>query len=408
MPLQSKLSSKLKKIQPKLKAEKQSGPVWSGPMSSESNGGVTFSLISKFLCCRERFRIHTIEGIRPAEHFNHRIEYGNMWHVCEESLALHGNPITNNKLAASPWEKSLATYVVSLLHRYPMEQEQVSKWFNVCRVQFPIYINYWKKHADVKERTPLMQEQVFDVPYKLPSGRVVRLRGKFDSVDLIGKGKTAGIYLQENKSKGDIDENQIKRQLSYDLQTMMYLVVLSELTDNPGKFNGTTDEAMGKRILSILKSYNSGTIKGVRYNVIRRPLSGGRGTIVQHKPTKSNPKGESEADYYKRLGVIISENPSEFFARWKVEVSQNDILKFRGECLDPILEQLCDWYEFMESHREHPSYGGIWEFNKQHYRFPYGVYNAQLENNISEMDEYLYSGSKVGLTKVTTLFRELE
>ena len=73
----------------------------------------------------------------------------------------------------------------------------------------------------------MLQEQVCDVPYNLPSGRVVRLRGKFDSVDLID----GGIYLQENKTKGDIDKIQVERQLSFDLQTLMYSVALHKMKE---------------------------------------------------------------------------------------------------------------------------------------------------------------------------------
>ena len=91
-----------------------------------------------------------------------------------------------------------------------------------CRVQFPIYLRWWSKKKDEKGRVSLLQEQVFNVPYELPSGRVVYLRGKWDGIDLI-KGN---VWLLEHKTKGDIDEHILNRNLSFDLQTMLYLVAL--------------------------------------------------------------------------------------------------------------------------------------------------------------------------------------
>ena len=77
------------------KVPQSRGPVWTGPMDSGPNGGVTFSLLSRYIADPERFRIKVMEGWGPAPTFNHRIEYGSMWHVCEEALAKrHPNDAT--------------------------------------------------------------------------------------------------------------------------------------------------------------------------------------------------------------------------------------------------------------------------------------------------------------------------
>lgn len=148
--------------------------VWEGPEGLGPKGGVTQSLFSRWLCCRERFRLRVIEGLAPTDTFSHQLEYGQMWHTCEEAFAKNSSHIG-----------ALENYARSLCKRYPLQQEQIIHWMNVCKVQFPIYIKYWAKHKDVKTTVHLLQEQVFDVPYKLPSGRVVRLRGKWDGVDLL-------------------------------------------------------------------------------------------------------------------------------------------------------------------------------------------------------------------------------
>jgi hypothetical protein len=320
------------------------------------------------------------------------MEYGQMWHVCEEALA--SEPKGN-------WQQWLTNYAKELCQKYRTQQEQIQHWYNVCKVQFPFYVDYWAKHLDVKQRTPLLQEQVFDVPYLLPSGRTVRLRGKWDSVDLIGKGKTAGIYLQENKTKGDIKEEQLKRQLAsgFDLQTMLYLVALEEWRKHC---------ATGPRLHETMDKVESCSLLGVCYNVVRRPLSGGKGSISQRKPTKSSPNGETAEEFYNRLEGIIAADPDYFFMRWKVEVSSQDIERFKRECLDPVLEQLCQWWEWVSRPL---CKGGTDQFDEEdgiHFRFPYGVYNVLAEGGSGETDEYLDTGSMLGLVRVDRLFEELD
>lgn len=347
--------------------------VWKGPYED----GITFSLLSKFINCRERFRLYTIEGLQPEKGFNHRIQYGNMWHVCEEHLA-----------KGKDWKEPLKQYCKGLCTQYPLEQSHISQWYNVCLIQFPIYVEHWKGQKDVLDRKSVFQEKVFDVKYHLQcNDRIVRLRGKWDSVDLIGRSDKR-LYIQENKSKGDINESQILKQLPFDLQSMIYMLSL-QLTKTSMPLHKLLQYPLG----------------GIRYNVIRRPLSGGKGTIVQHKPTKKNPSGESKEEYYSRLGDIIKENASYFFMRWKVEFNATDVTNFCKMCLNPLLEQLCDWWEWME-HNEFDIKRA--KRNKYHWQHPYGVYNVLDEGGSTDYDEYLRGQGRSGLVDVTSLFTELE
>jgi len=342
-------------------------PLWKGPEVD----GVTQSMLSTFLVCPERFRVSVIEGLGPADTFRRALEYGSMWHECEEALAGGGDD--------GIWRSYLLTYTMKLLTKYPLQQEQVQHWYHVCKMQFPFYLEYWAKHKDVKARTPLLSEKVFCVPYTIPSGRVVLLKGKWDSVDIVGKGHNQRVWLQENKTKGDIKEELIQRNLGFDLQTMTYVVALLASGETQGLEFG-----------------------GVRYNVVRRPLSGGKGSIRQHKPTKKNPLRESLESFYHRLGLIIQEDPSYFFMRWNVQLSSDDIERFKQRFLNPTLERLCIWYDWVSS-------GGLFDTpNAIHWQYPFGVWNPIDQSGASELDEYLATGSKVGLERKTTLFPELE
>lgn len=367
--------------------EGRAGPVWRGPEVD----GITSSLLQRFLTCRERFRLLVVEGLKSAEGFNHRIHYGEMWHAAEEWHARHdGKPI--NLVPA--WREGIKRHAQYLARLHPTEVEAIGHWHMVCCVQFPLYLEHWARHPDTTDRTPLLQEQVFDVPYKLPSSRTVRLRGKWDGVELVD----GAVWLREHKTKGDIDERRMQAQLTFDLQTMLYATALTTLADDTRA--GATDDP--------LPDAATAPFAGVLYNVVRRPLSGGKGTIVRHKPTKSNPLGESQEHFYQRVGEYIREDPGHYFYRWRITVTQEDIARFRREALDPILDQLCAWWDWVEQPGDpFTSEQPVTDPQLVHFRTPY-FYNPLLEGNPTDLDEYLHSGNEVGLRRVTNLFPELE
>jgi len=372
-------------------------------------------MLVRFLSCRERFRLKYVLGLEPHDKWTKTLGYGNMWHVCEEAHAAIGGM----------WQDRLNEHTEEQLYLYPMQRDEILKWYQVCRIQFPEYVKHWADHPDVLNRTPLMQEQVFDVPYLLPSGRTVRLRGKFDSVDLID----GGAYLQENKSKGDIDKVQVERQLRFDLQTMMYLVaLLNEPScdlprDGHYRWGGGNGVPVGEY-----------PVLGVRYNVVRRPLSGGAGSIKQGEGTKGTKCGrkscreapspscekcrgtgrhdakppETDEEFYERLRRdYIAADPGHWFFRVRAEVSQRDIDVFRETCLDPLLEHLCWWYEEIVSYGPSRLKLNILQ-PPMNYRTPFGVWSALEEGGSTEYDYYMETSSDAGLRRVDTLFTELQ
>lgn len=353
---------------------RRKGPLWEGPGGEGPNGGVTFSLLSRFLVCRERFRIAVVEGLRPAESFNHRIEFGSMWHLCEEA---HGKK--------ESWVGALFAYGKQLGQTYPMDRSEIAKWVEIVRRMYPVYLDHRQAQRPGIKTYPVFRERVFDVPYNLPSGRRVRLRGKMDGADLVKR----GYYLIEHKTKGHIDEERVVRQLNFDLQTMMYAVAFTAVQ--------RLDRNMDDEV----------PLVGVDYNVIRRPLAGGAGTIVRKKPSKSNPAGESLTDYYDRVVSYVRKEPDRFFMRWRVTFGPDDVARFARECLEPILEQLCDWWEYVST-VSNPFHQNLEYRPGVHWRHPFGVYNVLDEGGSSDLDEYLISGSTAGLSRAKTLFRELE
>lgn len=220
--------------------QRRSRPLWAGPATdpaTDPQGGVTQGMLSRYIGCRERFRVQAIEGVGPHEGFNSRLEFGNLWHVAEEALAAMGG-VSGGALLPSPdgrlWEGRLAGHAQILSRQYPMDRQEIDHWHRMAKALFSEYVRHWSQHPDVVGRKPFLQEQVFAVPYTLPSGRVAWLRGKWDSVDLVpceDDPACLRVWLQENKTKSSIHVGQLTGRLKFDLQTLTYLVALNRLQE---------------------------------------------------------------------------------------------------------------------------------------------------------------------------------
>lgn len=398
----------MSQLRDKTQKKIQQEPLWKGPCDSGPQGGITQSMIGDYLGCPERFRIKVIEGLRTVDSFNKYLEFGNMWHICEET-------------AEKDRELTLRKYATELVKKYPMQSDEINKWYNVVKVQYPVYLKYWKTHEQQKSKKSLLREVSFRVPYRLPSDRVVWLRGKWDAVDIVTVDGVKGIWLTDHKTKSEIDPIKMLKQLPFDLQTMTYLVALKtlcNLVNNGIDGDIETDpiRPIADELGKMSRDFSSEKIGGFFYNVIKRPLSGGKGTIRQHQPTKTNPQGESLADFYARLGSIIEESADEFFARWTVPISADDIEKFERTCLIPILENLCDDYEWwnycVKDNKD--VFDSEWRaecfrfHNPAHFRLPYGTWNVLAEGGSHDLDEYLETGVTTGLQRADRLFNELE
>jgi len=391
----------------KIKIKAHQPPVWDGPASDSPQGGVTQSLINNYLSCKERFRISVMDGLRPYDAFNKYFFFGDLWHLAEEIFAGGGD-----------WQTAITKKAQEVLPQYPLANAEITKWYNVVKTAFPVYVKFWEKQKDQVNSEPLLQEHAFHVSYKLPSGRIACLRGKWDKVDLVKSGKTGKIWLTDHKTKSEVNEPFLRKQLTFDLQIMTYLAALKQ-------FNWTTvfdvvnDE---KCPLNIFKS-GSTEIGGFFYNVIRKPLSGGKGSIVQHKPTKSNPQGETTAEYYARLRGIIEEAPETYFFRWKVDITSAEIELFEKTFLYPVLENMLDDYEWWSYAAGNGRNGDTRPFSpfdytlrqkmfpehrNRHFRLPYGIWNTIADGGATDLDEYLLTGQTAGLERVKTLFPELE
>lgn len=357
----------------------QEGPLWLGPMNDGPLGGITQSIIASLIVDKERARIKLIEGLREEDKFSARMEFGNLFHCAEEHF-----------LAGKDYKKPLLDYAKKLVVKYGnADSAEINKWYNVCLLQFPIYTDYWKKHKDSKKRVAVEQEQVFHVPYTLPSGRIVYLRGKRDAVDIVGK----SAWVLEHKTKSEIDHEKLTHFLKLDLQSHYYLTAAD------------IDPVLRQKL-------NKTPIDGVKYNVILRPLSGGKHSIRQKK-------GQTELEFYAELGERIRGNPKDFFARWDCNIVPKEVKSFQDMCLNPLLENACDDYEWWKecfeqrvlSPFDYETRRKIFpKHYNRHYTVPFGIYSPLFDGATTPLDNYILSNYKneTGLVRKTKLFEELD
>lgn len=337
-------------------------------------------------------RIKYIVGLRPIDKFDFKLEFGNLWHAAEEHYG-ESKKISEVSTNAS-WYKALYSYHRELLQKYgvdPSVKSEIVKWFEIIKRQFPIYINHWLAHPDVKNRQSIAQEEKFDIQYPIAGGRLVRLRGKYDGICEILR----ALYLDEHKARGTVNPVTMRQRLKYDLQTMMYICTLSHHL----------------KTMNICDRVKKLPIAGVRYNVIRRPLAGGLHSIRQKQDEKTT-------EFYDRLRELINDETkasvkerrdAHYFMRWTVKIYPSDIQKFEEQTLKPLLAQIVTWYDWVTAANYPERISNIWESTEgDHFRTPYGIWQPLMEDGSTEYDAYLQNGSQAGLERTDSLFTELQ
>ena len=321
-----------------------------------SRDGITQSLLTDWLLCRERFRIKAFLGLIEDQGFDAKIEFGSMCHAGMEQIAKNGFHI--NRTA-----NAIRDYSQRLMKRWPSDLDDIKFWMYAAIAVVRLHYKYWQTQDSRFNWVDV--EMKFRHDYTLPSGRTLPLRGMMDGV----VERKDGLWLLEHKCRGMIDETAIQDTMTKNFQITFYSQILRELF--PDK-----------------------KVAGVIYDVIRRPY----GTIRQ---TKS----ESREQYGQRGIQRIEADPQDHFYRWEVQLTEEDLDEARNTIFHPILEQFMDWYEWVSVDWGTSPFR---EGNTIHYMRPFGMFDAHDWGNRGSYFDLMTTGQTVALTPVKTLFPELE
>lgn len=176
---------------------------WPGPIE----GGVTQSLISRFLECPYRFYLYAGLGLDDPEEFEVNLAWGTIFHYGLEQLIAY--PKTVNQLDEDEWLDLFSKIKAFIAKEYPSAPS--SFLYSICSML--------KLYDDSYKTEPYKTEQKFNVAYTTRRGLKCNLRGK---VDGINQSKT---ILVEHKCKGKIDIQQTRLETPLDLQALLYCYV---------------------------------------------------------------------------------------------------------------------------------------------------------------------------------------
>ena len=347
----------------------RTGPFWKGPCDDSESGGVTADLLKLFVLCPERTRLRYVEGLVREPRLDHKKLFARLFETALKEFRVSGTVGAGLDAAYDACEREQ--------DRYPGgdDRDKIVHWFNVLVPTFCGYIKH-RQENDIDQGATRSVQLLPDVAtpvrtsYTVPSGREVTLVGPEGTSWKIGAGSTAYFRLLRRVVKGDLNPDRLLATARFDLDTMFAVVL------------------------------HGGQVREVYYDMVRRPLSGGRGSISRYKPTAKNPQGESATAFYARLrDTVLDADPGYWYPHALVEIQPSDVEKFREKCLDPLLERLCDWYAVVSMIDDGRRRSGL-----GHYTAPFTT-----DAPATEYDEYLLTGSERGLTRRSKVaFPELE
>lgn len=257
--------------------------------------GLTQGAISRWLTCREQFRLAYIEGWKKSV-VSEAMELGSAFHYMAERLTT----LVKGRLA-TPAE-ALAEYRKTRISKAKPaltapEQQLVLSAVSKALPLANAYQQWWVDRD--AERSWVLREETFHMIHGPTS---IPLRGRWDGIFRDKKGR---LYLHEMKTKGFVDEDGLQDALPHDLQTMLYCLAIKErFQEEP---------------------------RGVVYDVIRTPK------IRQRKE-------EPDSEFAQRIAADVACRPEDYFLRLEVTFLEGDLQAWAKRVLDPILWDLDQWY----------------------------------------------------------------
>ena len=249
--------------------------------------GISVSFLQSFLTCQEQCRLKYIEGWMPKK-VPLSMQFGSL---CHKILELH-----NVEEGTKAYRKEFKKEKDLIL---PSEYEQLEMAELLAEAIMPAYFEAWG--ANDKKRKWLVKEHRFSMKVE-----GVKFKGFLDGVFRDDQG---GIWLFESKFMSQIDDDVIQDSITFDLQCMAYLKYLTT-------------------------RYDPKTIKGVCYNIVRRP-------------GQRRGANESLQKFQARIKNEVSKlsNRDHYFKRWLMHITPEEIDKYWDKVLLPVVRHVIHWWD---------------------------------------------------------------
>lgn len=284
--------------------------------------GVSSSLLSQFLSCREQFRLSVIEGWKSHD-VPLALSFGTCMHWCLEQAYARMRPpgAGECKKLVGEFEKVWKRERPNAPQRQLQVQEMA---YGLAESVLPSYFVRWAgdfKGRKYPVRSPsarpekwLALEERFKVPYVYPDGKKTYVVGARDGLFQTPKGY---VRVFDSKCLSVINEEDMQDSLPKNLQQMLYLW------------------ATWKERKSVPQ--------GTTMNIIRRP---------------GHRRGSEEnlSRFFARVAKDVA-NPKRwdhYFIRIEMDVTSQEVKDWQRTFLDPVMMELRMWWEGRVPHYMNP------------------------------------------------------
>lgn len=274
--------------------------------------GLTQGSISRFLDCREQFRLGTVFGLKPKVRSG-ATAFGSAFH---DVLAAIQHSNDGKKLLTL--DQAIDRYYKSQtvgMNLTAVQTEEVTINLALVRVFIERYLKRWEKE-DSKLKW-IEREKTFNRTVAA-NGKFISLKGRRDGVFR----NPDGLWLHETKTKGRIDEEGLPASLPFDTQTMAYC-------------------------MSVQEDYGE-LPHGTLYDVIRTT------SLQMRKGRGKAAVPETPSDYVKRVSDDLGERQDWYFIRWRVSITQKDLDVWQERFLMPVLAMIVKWWESVKDDLQNP------------------------------------------------------
>lgn len=188
---------------------------WQGPL----NGGITQSLIQKYLTNPYTFVLYYGLGLEEPEEYNQNLLWGNVMHKGLEIGLMHPEPIKEQieqikpelALEAKKWPYINNTTVPSVIEMLKLYDDSFKNNFFYPQEYQGTITGFSEYHCKT--------EQQFKILHRTDSNNTVSLMGKIDGIGIMPCGTPV---LIEHKCKGSYDPLQFRKEIHTDLQLNIY------------------------------------------------------------------------------------------------------------------------------------------------------------------------------------------
>jgi hypothetical protein len=305
-----KLTTKRKIIEPVSFSEDGSG-------YDPFTHGVTYSLLSRWLECPEKFRLGYVDLWTPLK-VSGAMSFGSIGHAALEHIyssgameGLRGAGMSTVRKAEAILVDRLSRFMATAyaedrqkLERNttgdPNEMDELEETYGVAHITLDAYCREWV--TDYREIDWIDLEREFAFPYALKDGRRITIKVKIDGAF---NTQSKALWLFETKFKGRIDEDAILDKMPYDLQVQLYMWAMEVM--------------YGRKP------------EGVMYNVVRR-------SQLRRK------QSERRNEFHNRIREDIKARPEFYFMRHNVSFYEDEIRRARVE-IGKIIEAFVSAWE---------------------------------------------------------------